>query len=114
MTLNDLVDGWFEEVGVGYAYLYIEPYESSKELGHAYAYDTGDGYGYRIVINSKFDMDSFLGKCIAWHEFCHCWDFAISGTMGHGMKWIKKLLSKPIYAIGPIALVFVIINKMST
>lgn len=103
---------WFEEKQIAYKTLSFGTFASNSELGHAYAKGRGSDCDYCIVINKKIGIDGFVARCIMWHEFCHCWDYSVSRSMGHGMKWFKKLLSRPIYAIGPIALVGVVIWKI--
>lgn len=68
----------------------------SGEFGHSYAMVTC----YNIAINHKIKYDSLFYKCVLWHEFCHCWDYHESLSMGHNMKWIKKYFHKPLYVIG--------------
>lgn len=67
-----------------------------SDFGHSYALKTC----YNIAINHKIKRDSLFYKCVLWHEFCHCWDYHESGSMGHELKWIKKHLHKPLYVIG--------------
>ena len=55
---------------------------------------------YNIAINNKIPRYSLFFKLVLWHEFCHVWDHYVSGSFGHGMKWIKKYFAKPLYAIG--------------
>lgn len=97
---GEVLLGWFKEKGIAYKTLSLGTFASNSELGHAYAKGKGGNCDYCIVINKKIGINGFVARCIMWHEFCHCWDYHDSGSMGHELKWIKKYLHKPFYVIG--------------
>ena len=103
---------WFEEKQIAYKTLSLGTFASNSELGHAYAKGKGANCDYCIVINKKIGMDGFVARCIMWHEFCHCWDWATRDKMNHDGKWFRKWLSKPLYVIGIIISVIYIIFKL--
>lgn len=103
---------WFEEKQIVYKTLSFGTFASNSELGHAYAKGKGSDCDYCIVINNKLGIDGFVARCIMWHEFCHCWDWDNRGEMNHDGKWFRKWLSKPLYVIGVVLCVGVVVYKL--
>ena len=103
---------WFKEKGIAYKTLSLSTFASNSELGHAYAKGKGSNCKYTIVINEKVGINGFVARCIMWHEFCHCWDWATRGKMNHDGKWFRKWFSKPWYVVIIILAVGVVIYKL--
>lgn len=112
MNNGEVLLGWFKEKEISYKTISLTTFASNSELGHAYAKGKGSNCNYTIVINDKIGLNGFVARCIMWHEFCHCWDWATRGKMNHDGKWFRKWLSKPLYVIGVIICFIVIIIKL--
>lgn len=93
-------------------HLEVSKWTSGQYLGYCRTIVEDDGsYTTKILINRKM-YDSIVGNSIAWHEFCHLWDFIDSGSMGHGMKWLKKCFRKPLLFLKVYVLFPVVIYRM--
>lgn len=99
MTLSQTIEYWATEKGIELPVIWRTTV-SNSEFGHAH-YKIDNGGYYLILINSKLPLDSVITEGVAWHEFCHCWDYNDTGTMGHGFKFWKKMATRPWLMIAP-------------
>lgn len=110
MDYETMIREWADEcVPSTVVHLEVTKWTSSEYLGYCRTVLEDDGSYTSTILINKVMWDSIVGNSVAWHEFCHLWDFIESGSMGHGWKWLKKCLRKPclflkVYVLFPLVL----------